>query len=97
MLNENVFRSYQAVVLNLEFEYVIGIQNSIITLHTMKKNNIKKPLCKIEKSDIEEHFNELAAIVAEPKYLCCKCARVATKKSYLCKPVNITPATKKEK
>jgi len=67
----------------------------------MKKNNIKKPLCKIEKSDIEEHFNELAAIVAEPKYLCSKCARVATKKSYLCKPVKIKPSSsgqqKKEK
>ncbi len=56
---------------------------------SMKNTKIKKTLCRLDKHDIEENIDDIASIVAEPKYLCRKCARVATKKKYLCSPIKI--------
>jgi len=55
----------------------------------MKKTKIKTTLCKIDKHDMEERMDTIMKLVAEPHYLCGKGARVAKKKTYLCKPVKI--------
>ncbi len=55
----------------------------------MKNTKIKKTLCKLDKHDIEENIDNIVLLVSEPKYLCLKCARVATKKKYLCSPIKI--------
>jgi hypothetical protein len=60
-----------------------------ITLYAMKNPKIKKTLCKLDKHDMEERMDTIMKLVAEPHYFCCKCARVATEKKYLCKPVKI--------
>lgn len=59
-------------------------------------NMIKKTLCKLDKHDMEENMDTVMKLVAKPHYLCGKCARVATKKKYLCKPVKIKLSEKKE-
>ncbi len=55
----------------------------------MKNTKIKKTLCKLDKHDIEENIDNIVPLVSEPKYLCLKCARVATKKKNLCTPIKI--------
>ena len=45
-----------------------------------------KTLCDWSKSDIEKHFHKLAALVADPKFACRKCARSASVSKVLCKP-----------
>jgi hypothetical protein len=49
-------------------------------------NNKEKTLCDWDKKEIDKRFDQLAKIVQVPKYICRKCARVAQKKDYLCKP-----------
>uniref|UniRef100_Q3ASP4 Uncharacterized protein n=1 Tax=Chlorobium chlorochromatii (strain CaD3) TaxID=340177 RepID=Q3ASP4_CHLCH len=56
----------------------------------MKKSAIKKALCKLDKETIEKQMEALMELVAEPRYICRKCARVASTKRHLCKPVAIT-------
>jgi hypothetical protein len=60
----------------------------------MKNTKIKTTLCKLDKHDMEERMDDIAPIVSEPKYICSKCARVAKKKKYLCKPVKIKSSAK---
>ena len=55
----------------------------------MKNTKIKKTLCKLDKHDIEENIDNIVPLVSEPKYLCLKCAREATKKNNLCSPIKI--------
>ncbi|MFZ4524579.1 MAG: hypothetical protein ACOYOE_03285 [Chlorobium sp.] len=55
----------------------------------MNNTTIKKTLCKLDKHDMEESLDTIVKLVAKPHYLCDKCARVAKKKKYLCKPVKI--------
>jgi hypothetical protein len=50
----------------------------------MAKKN--KPMCKWKQDDISENFEEYAAIVINPKFVCKKCGRVADKKKLLHKP-----------
>lgn len=45
-----------------------------------------KTLCKWEKNDIKENLKELKKIVAEPRFVCRKCARAAKREEHLCKP-----------
>ena len=45
-----------------------------------------KPLCKWEKGEIKDNLKELKKVVAEPRYLCRRCARAARKEEFLCKP-----------
>ena len=56
-----------------------------------------KPLCKWDKDDIKDNFKELKKIVSEPRYLCRKCARVAKKEEWLCKPEELNPKGEKSK
>ncbi|MBJ6727500.1 hypothetical protein [Geomesophilobacter sediminis] len=45
-----------------------------------------KTLCKWDKDDIKDDFKELKKLVAEPRYVCRKCARAAKTDKVLCKP-----------
>ncbi|MEM9157507.1 MAG: hypothetical protein AAGB46_00555 [Verrucomicrobiota bacterium] len=45
----------------------------------------RKSLCGFKKSIIEDHFDEIQKVVAEPKFVCGKCARVANDRCFLCK------------
>ncbi len=45
-----------------------------------------KKLCAWKKDDIEGKKKKLVKIVREPRFLCRKCARAASDKSFLCKP-----------
>lgn len=49
-----------------------------------------KPLCGLKKVVIKEHFVEVQRIVANPKFICGKCARVAHESAFLCKPKRLT-------
>jgi predicted nucleic acid-binding Zn ribbon protein len=46
----------------------------------------KETLCKWKCEAYAERFDKLRKIVAEPKYVCLKCGRVAERKKYLCRP-----------
>ncbi|GAW65530.1 hypothetical protein GPEL0_01r0465 [Geoanaerobacter pelophilus] len=50
----------------------------------MSKEN--KPLCKWDKDEIKENLKELKKLVAEPRFICRKCARAARSEALLCKP-----------
>ncbi len=49
--------------------------------------NTDKNLCKWSKKNIEKNMASLREIVARPRFVCAKCARVAADKKPLCKPV----------
>jgi hypothetical protein len=51
-----------------------------------------RTLCDWSKKDIERDLAELAEIVAQPRFICKKCARSANSGKYLCKPKRL-PAT----
>ena len=53
----------------------------------------KKTLCDFSKSEVQQNLPELINIVANPKYICRKCARAVNKEEYLCKPVKISKIT----
>lgn len=46
---------------------------------------LQKTLCDWSKGDLKDHFDQLRAIVEQPKYACTKCGRAAAFKKYLCK------------
>lgn len=50
---------------------------------------IRKTLCCLDKDDIGDNIRDVAKVVSRAKYVCRKCARAATKKKYLCKPVRL--------
>ena len=52
----------------------------------MKKKLQKKSLCKWPKETFKAEFNEVADIVAQPKYMRTNCARASRLKATLCKP-----------
>jgi hypothetical protein len=45
-----------------------------------------KTLCDWSKGDIRKHADKLSQLVDRPRFLCCKCARVANTPEILCKP-----------
>ncbi|HEY5705546.1 MAG TPA: hypothetical protein VIS96_08240 [Terrimicrobiaceae bacterium] len=45
-----------------------------------------KTLCEWSKRDIEKRSDKLLELVAEPRFFCRKCARVANTPKVLCKP-----------
>jgi hypothetical protein len=49
----------------------------------------KKSLCSWNKKRIVKDMDELIALVSNPTYVCCGCARVASDKKHLCKPSEI--------
>lgn len=44
-----------------------------------------KSLCGIKKNALKDHFDEIQLLVARPKFVCGKCARVAGCGNHLCK------------
>ena len=48
-----------------------------------------KELCKWKRDNYAKEFQQLKAIVSQPRYACSKCGRVADKKKWLCKPQNL--------
>jgi len=50
---------------------------------------VAKTLCDWKKKDVEKHFEELCAMVADPRYVCRKCARCAHFPRFLCKPKKV--------
>jgi len=53
-----------------------------------------KTLCDWSKKEIERDFEKLCTIVANPRYLCRKCARSAGSSKHLCKPRNLPSGEK---
>jgi hypothetical protein len=58
----------------------------------MKKKLQKKPLCEWPKATFKKNFEEMADIVAAPKYMCTSCARASRLKTTLCKPKKLIAA-----
>jgi hypothetical protein len=48
-----------------------------------------KTLCDFTKSDREKYLHEMKDIIVNPKYICKKCLRASSDKTYLCKPDKI--------
>lgn len=48
-----------------------------------------KELCKWKQDDIKKNIDDFSDIVRNPKFVCTKCARVAGKKKWLHKPVEL--------
>ncbi|KKA44860.1 MULTISPECIES: hypothetical protein [unclassified Salinivibrio] len=46
-----------------------------------------KSLCKWRRGEVEANLSALASITTPPRAACSKCARVASEKGYLCRPV----------
>ncbi|MDX1318767.1 MAG: hypothetical protein R3204_01665 [Oceanospirillum sp.] len=46
-------------------------------------------LCKLDKSDISKHFRELTQVTRTSNFLCGKCARSASDKKRLCRPMEM--------
>jgi len=46
----------------------------------------QKHLCKWKKAEFDDRFEALKSIVAQPRYACRRCGRVARSKKWLCKP-----------
>ncbi|MGF1683055.1 hypothetical protein [Photobacterium minamisatsumaniensis] len=49
-----------------------------------------KSLCKYRRIEIADKFAEISKIVSTPNFICSSCARVASDKTYLCKPSALT-------
>ena len=49
-----------------------------------------KTLCQLKKKEIEKNLRSVVKVVAKPRYVCEKCARVSREKRYLCKPARIS-------
>ena len=48
-----------------------------------------KQLCKWKQDDITKQFKKFSGIVGNPNFVCTKCGRVADKKKWLHKPVEL--------
>lgn len=51
----------------------------------------KITLCELDKDEIERSMEKIKNLVAHPRHICCKCARVANRSDLLCKPIAISP------
>lgn len=51
-----------------------------------------KSLCGLKKTTLRDHFDEIQLLVARPKFVCGKCARVASCGKHLCKARKLTAA-----
>jgi hypothetical protein len=55
------------------------------------KLDTDKKLCKLAKDDAADtNFDEYAALVSKPRFICRKCGRAAKEKGNLCKPEKIS-------
>ncbi|OOE45979.1 hypothetical protein BZG06_01370 [Salinivibrio kushneri] len=55
-----------------------------------------KSLCKWRRGEVEANLSALASITTPPRAACSKCARVASEKGYLCRPVPLTNESTKK-
>ena len=55
-----------------------------------------KRMCKVDRKLITEYPDEFIDAVNKPKYICMKCLRVASDKSYLCDPAKLKKKKKKK-
>ena len=55
----------------------------------------EKSRCAISYSDISENTREFLELVAEPRFVCLKCCRVAAKKKNLCRGKKLKEKEKK--
>ncbi|OOE65180.1 hypothetical protein [Salinivibrio kushneri] len=55
-----------------------------------------KSLCKWRRGEVEANLSALASITTPPRAACSKCARVASEKGYLCRPVPLTSESTKK-
>lgn len=54
-----------------------------------------KSLCKYRSAEIAERFPQICQIIGTPKYVCTSCARAASDKGHLCKPLAIKKTDKR--
>ncbi|WBA08699.1 hypothetical protein [Salinivibrio kushneri] len=55
-----------------------------------------KSLCKWRRGEVEANLSALASITTPPRAACSKCARVASDKTYLCRPVSLIDGADKK-
>ncbi|WP_081755247.1 hypothetical protein [Salinivibrio socompensis] len=48
-----------------------------------------KSLCKWRRGEVEAHLATLTEITTPPRVACSKCARVASEKGYVCRPISL--------
>lgn len=48
-----------------------------------------KALCKWRRGEVEANLSALAMITTPPRVACSKCARVASEKGYVCRPISL--------
>jgi len=56
------------------------------------KSEPKGEICEWSRSELQEHWQLLAKIVASPTFACTKCGRAANQKKWLCKPKKLPEA-----
>jgi hypothetical protein len=55
---------------------------------------VAKELCKLKKN-LSKQFEEIAALVDRPRFLCIECGRAANEKRRLCEPKRIPTEPRK--
>lgn len=55
-----------------------------------------KALCKWRRGEVEANLSTLAIITTPPRVACSKCARVASEKGYVCRPISLVTGEEKK-
>ncbi|OOF07161.1 hypothetical protein [Salinivibrio sp. MA607] len=55
-----------------------------------------KALCKWRRGEVEANLSSLAIITTPPRVACSKCARVASGKGYVCRPISLVSGEEKK-
>ncbi|OOF07384.1 hypothetical protein BZG80_01930 [Salinivibrio sp. MA440] len=55
-----------------------------------------KALCKWRRGEVEANLSSLAIITTPPRVACSKCARVASEKGYVCRPISLVSGEEKK-
>jgi hypothetical protein len=51
---------------------------------------VKGSLCKLKRGEVAKYFPEIKDVVEKPKFICENCARVSSRKKYLCRPIRLS-------
>jgi hypothetical protein len=57
---------------------------------------VAKALCKWRRGEVEANLSTLAIITTPPRVACSKCARVASEKGYVCRPISLVSGEEKK-